>query len=271
MAKRGKGWGERLFGGRPPVPPDPAADGGRQAAGHPARLQRSWRYTELKFAGTVVQSRMRTFRPYDLLVPYTRTMMAALLLQPRPRRIGMIGLGGGSQLKFCHRHLPGVRLEVVENNPDVIALRRRFRIPDDDERLQVVEDDGAAFLRARRGRYDILLVDAFDPSGIPPALSSQRWYDDCRDALAPDGVMATNLYCDDAEAHLDRLRRSFGRDRVLDLKEPRMSNRVAFAWRGAPATADDDGARRSLAALPRALQRELSPEFARLRDALRRR
>jgi spermidine synthase len=49
----------------------------------------------------------------------------------------MIGLGGGSLVKYCHHHLPGARVSVAEISPEVIALRDRFRIPPDDERLEV--------------------------------------------------------------------------------------------------------------------------------------
>ena len=115
-----------------------AARRGEAESARLPRVKRGWRYTELQFTGGVSQSRMRTFRPGHLLIDYTRTMMASLLFQPQPARIGMIGLGGGSQAKFCHRHLPGARLEVAENNPHVLALRRRFRVPDDDARLRVL-------------------------------------------------------------------------------------------------------------------------------------
>jgi len=180
----------------------------------------------------VTQSRMLTWWPGRLLVGYTRTMLAALLWQPQPRLIGMIGLGGGSQAKFIHRHLPDARLEVVENNAAVIALRQRFHLPPDGPRLQVIHGDGAEFVRERQGRYDILLVDAYDLSGIPAALSTQAYYHDCRAALAPGGVMASNLFCEDAQTHLQRMQRSFGRERVLVVAEPKMRNQVVFAWTG---------------------------------------
>ena len=35
----------------------------------------------------------------------------------------MIGLGGGSMLKYLHRHLPEADLTAVEINPGVIELR----------------------------------------------------------------------------------------------------------------------------------------------------
>ena len=184
---------------------------------------------DLRFEADVSQSRMRVDAPDELVVDYTRTMLAALLLQPAPRRIGMVGLGGGSQAKFCLRHLPGAAVEAFEADPRVAAMRGDFRVPDD-PRLTVTVGDAAALLPARRGAFDLLLVDGYDVSGIPAALSTQRFVDDCRDALGPCGALASNLYCDDHAAHFARLRRAFGA-RCLLLDEPRQANRVAFAWR----------------------------------------
>lgn len=227
MATGREGWWRRWRARD--VVQDPSLEGARMP-----RIKRGWRFTELQFTGGVSQSRMRTFRPGELLIDYTRTMMASLLFRPQPALIGMIGLGGGSQAKFCHRHLQRTRVEVAENNPHVLALRRSFRVPADDARLRVMLADGAAFVRENKARFDILLVDGYDESGIPAALSSQAFYDDCRDALAPGGVLAGNLYATDFEDHVRKLRRSFGRDRVWVLEEARQSNRVAFAWTGDP-------------------------------------
>lgn len=240
--------------------------GGREAAAGVCRpfIRRRWNTTELQFAHGVSQSRMLTFAPDRLLIDYTRTMLGALVLVPRPRNIGMVGLGGGSQAKFCYRHMPDARIEVVENNPYVLALRRKFRIPDDDARFRVFLDDGASFLQERRGHYDLLLVDGYDETGIPEALSSQRFYDDCRAALAGDGAMAINLYCDDAQRHVDRLRRSFGRRRVMVLEEVRQSNRVALAWAGQPPPEE------APMALSASAERELAPVFERVRAERRR-
>jgi spermidine synthase len=225
-------------------------------------------YTALQFVRGQTQSRMRSGDPDHLLIDYTRTMLGALLLQPQPRRIGIVGLGGGSQAKFCHRHLPDARIEAVENNIGVIALRREFRIPDDDDRLQVVHDDGARFLRERPGRYDLLLVDGYDETGIPEALSTQGFYDDCRAALAPGGAMAGNLYCADHARHVARLRRSFGDARVLVLEEEKMSNRVVFAWN---CDALRDGAAslaRNAQLLPETVRGELADVLARVGRAM---
>lgn len=195
-------------------------------------VRRRWRTTELQFVHGVSQSRMLTADPDRLLIDYTRSMMGALVLAPEPRTIGIVGLGGGSQAKFCHREFPRARIEAIENNPHVVALRRRFRIPDDDERFGVVQGDAAVVLRGRRGAYDLLLVDAYDESGIPAPLSTGRWYADCAASLAAGGAASFNLYCDDVDRHLELLRRAFD-GRLLVLAEPRQSNRIAIGWQGA--------------------------------------
>src|SRR5690349_9988184 len=92
----------------------------------------------LHFTMGETQSSMRLDRPDELRIDYTRTMMGFLLLNPRPRNITMIGLGGGSLVKFCRRYLPAAAVTVVENNPGVIALRKDFGIPDDGAGLRVI-------------------------------------------------------------------------------------------------------------------------------------
>jgi len=233
QGRRGAGsalrWLREWFAGR-----GAAASAGDGAPPRPRRpfVRRRWRTTELQFVHGVSQSRMLTADPDRLLIDYTRTMMGALVLAPEPRKIGIVGLGGGSQAKFCHRQFPRARIEAIENNPHVVALRRRFRIPDDDERFGVVLGDAAELLRRRRGAYDLLLVDAYDETGIPAALSTARWYADCAASLAMGGAAGFNLYCDDVDRHLGLLREAFD-GRLLVLAEPRQSNRVAIAWRGA--------------------------------------
>lgn len=189
---------------------------------------------DLRFAHGVAQSRMRIDAPHLLAVDYTRSMLGALLWQPRPRRIAIVGLGGGSQAKFLHRHLPGTVIEVLEINPRVLALRDRFHVPPDDDRLRVLLVDAAEYLPTQHGRYDLLLVDGYDETGIPAALATPAFHAACRDALAGDGVLATNLFCADHAMHFARLREAFA-DRALLVEEPRQSNRVAFAWNGGTA------------------------------------
>lgn len=218
---------------------------------------------DLRFAHGVAQSRMRRSAPDLLVVDYTRTMLAALLWQPAPKRVGIVGLGGGSQAKFLYRHFPKLAIEALEVSAEVLALRERFRVPPDDHRFSVLHVDAAEFLPQHPGRYDLLLVDAYDAQGIPPPLGTFAFQEACRDALTEGGALATNLYCPDHHAHFDRLRKAFG-GRALLVEEPRQSNRVGFAWRGDVQPVDADGL---LDTLPAEAAAQLRRGFLRVQSA----
>jgi spermidine synthase len=189
----------------------------------------------LHFSICEIQSRMQIDDPYALDLEYTRTMMGFLLFHPQPERIAMIGLGGGSLAKFCHHHLPDTQIRVVEINPHVIALRDDFQVPRDSERFEVLEDDGAQFVHEHPSSCDILMVDGFDPDGLPSQLSSQRFYDSCHAMLRPGGLMVANLHAADPnyETCVDRIRRSFGDSvRIVNAHETDSSNSIVFACNG---------------------------------------
>jgi spermidine synthase len=208
-------------------------------SGKPMLYQRR-KSLALMFDVFSLQSEMRIDDPDELVLGYTQSMMGFLLFQSEPRRIGMIGLGGGSLAKFCYRHLPGAAIAVAEIDAEVIALREHFRIPDDDERLAVHCIDGAEFVRQAPEHYDVLLVDGFDHRGQPPQLCSQRFYDDCHRTLKAGGVLAVNLANDDVletAAYIERMRRSFdGAVIVIDALDS--LNTIVFGCKGGVAGLD---------------------------------
>jgi spermidine synthase len=215
----------------------------------------------LSFRSGEVQSEMRLSRPARLVLAYVRAMMMFVLFVPRPRHIVMVGLGGGSLVKFCHRHLPRTRITVIEVRADVIALREQFHVPPDDARLTVVHADACQWIRSAAVgdpahlpdlRADVLIVDGFDAAGLPSNLVSTRFYADCRRLLADGGVLVANVFSYDPQyrAMMGRLQLVFG-GRVARLAGVAGNNRIVFAVR-APLDGDADNAaapaRRAVAA-----------------------
>lgn len=147
---------------------------------------------QLFFGLDFIQSSMRIDDPYALDFAYTRKMMAFLLFVTNPVHVLMVGLGGGSLAKFCHRHLPRTRLTAIEVNPDVIALCGEFDIPDD-KRLAIVQADAADYLPAAEGDTDVLLLDGFDSKGIAPAFLNRGFYRMARRRLRPGGLLVANF------------------------------------------------------------------------------
>jgi spermidine synthase len=189
----------------------------------------------LFFDARGVQSTMLRHDPFALALGYTRTMMGFLLFRPSPRRISMIGLGGGSLAKYCYRHFPSTTITAVEINPQVIALRDRFHVPRDDERFRVVCADGAQYVTVPNHRPDVLLVDGFNADGLPAELGSRSFYETCRRRLSDDGILVANLVTDEPDFHryLRSLREVFANAVTLAPSEGSEHNVTVFAWKGA--------------------------------------
>jgi spermidine synthase len=208
--------------------------------GHAPGLPRPFMREELAskslyFSLEDVQSRMQLQHPDVLDLRYTRTMMAFLLFLPAPSAIAMVGLGGGSLAKFCHRHLPASRIDVVEINPAVIALRDQFGVPPETARFRIIQADGAVFMRDPPQRYGVIMLDAFGPGGLPPEVATQRFYDDCHDSLAPGGVLVANFHSAAADFPLcvARLDRTFPHG-VMVVGDGEHINSIVFARSGGP-------------------------------------
>ena len=188
----------------------------------------------LHFSRSLVQSGMRLDSPWALEYAYTRQMMAFLLFVHEPGEILVLGLSGGSLVKYCHRHLAPARLTVVEIDADVIAFRDEFRVPPDGERLRVRLGDAAEHIARQEARADVILMDAFDRDGLAPSLSSQDFYADARSVLARSGVLVANLVGEDRRrmAHLERIHAAFEGNVILVPVEEE-GNHIAFAFRNA--------------------------------------
>ena len=230
-------------------------------------------FRSLHFTMGELQSRMNMQDPSQLEVDYTRTMMGFLLLHGAPANIGMVGLGGGSLTKFCYVQLPHSRLTVLEINPQVMALRREFEVPDDDARLEIINAEGAAFVAQQKARFDVLLVDGFDKQGQPASLCSQAFYDDCFSALRPDGVLVVNLHYDDSDFPLwvARIQRSFAGN-ACEVAALEKSNCIVFASRmdsGVPMSPRRINLNTSLSQLKPDARASFKQEFARIAWAMK--
>jgi spermidine synthase len=196
----------------------------------------------LHLGSQAIQSAMRVNRPWDLELAYTRAMMGFLMFRPVPQDVLMIGLGGGSLAKFIRKQRPQTRITAVEIDPRVIAAARaHFELPPDDETLNVVEADGALYVRQHPDSADVILLDGFDAGNQVEALATQTFYAACRRVLRPGGVLVVNLWGRDSDfaEYLARLTRAFDGE-VGWLSVQNKTNVIVFGFTepGAPARLD---------------------------------
>jgi spermidine synthase len=120
----------------------------------------------------------------------------ALYAHPDPRRVLIVGGGDCGTLTEVLRHPTVEHVDMVELDEAVTQAAERF-FPEltaarRDPRAHLRFEDGIAFVAAAPpGSYDAILVDSTDPVGPAEGLFGEAFFRDCRAALTPSGVLAT--------------------------------------------------------------------------------
>ena len=143
-----------------------------------------------------LQSRIDINQLDTLILVNTKMLFSALLLQPVPRSILMIGLGGCAVSNFLSRLYPRSTIDVVEIDQKVIDISKKFFYLNETSNYKVHHDDGRRFVRKMSGRktYDLIYLDAFKGGSIPFHLKTIQFYEDVNQILSSGGVVGSNLY-----------------------------------------------------------------------------
>lgn len=217
---------------------------------HPYRRQRSQRFAmpevgiseagnirSLHLGSDTIQSSMNLDHPAELVLSYSRAMMAWLLFcETLPTHITQIGLGGGSFARWIDAYLPNTRQTAVEINPQVIAVARTvFELPFEGEMFEIIEADGAQYIKTLLAGTDILLVDGFDGLQIIDDLVSPEFFADCRRALSSDGIFISNWWSGDKryQRFVNDLLEVF-EGRVLEVPAESHGNVAVMAFQNSP-------------------------------------
>jgi spermidine synthase len=121
---------------------------------------------------------------YTYFMEFLSTMLA-----PQGKHCLVIGLGMGIIPRWFEQH--GVRCDVVDINPAVVALARRyfgFQLSGD-----IFIQDARYYLNTTPRRYDYITLDVFNGDITPAHLLSVEALSLMRQRLTPHGVLALNL------------------------------------------------------------------------------
>jgi spermidine synthase len=123
---------------------------------------------------------------------YTDYFNLAFLFNPEAERVLFIGGGGFSGPKQFLEYYPNTTVDVVEIDPDVVAVAREHFGVTDDPRLRIFAMDGRAFLR-EAGTYDIVILDAYSKTYVPFHLMTREFFQALSEHMSPEGVVVSNL------------------------------------------------------------------------------
>lgn len=162
--------------------------------------------------------------------------------EPENTDVLILGMGTGTFAKQCKRYYDNINITGVEIDDRITDLSYRYF--EADPETPVATYDGRAYLHAVDGKYDVIMVDAYQDISIPFQMSSVEFFREVYAHLKDNGVLVVNMnmHSDmkgNINEHLsDTIASVFPSVAVVDVKG--YTNRELFAVKNSGGAADVD-------------------------------
>jgi spermidine synthase len=166
--------------------------------------------------------------PTKLGFQYTKVAFTGLALMPEPRRILIVGLGGGTMPMFLHHYYPSAAIDVVDIDADVVHVAREYFGFREDANLHVHVGDGRKFVESVREPYDMVFLDAFGTRNVPPHLTTIEFMRAVKRSVKPAGVVVGNIWGRPVNPLYDSMVRTYEEvfDDLYILEVPGTTNKI---------------------------------------------
>lgn len=133
-----------------------------------------------------------------------------LFTHPNPRRVLIIGGGDGGTAREVMKHPSVETVDMVEIDKTVVDASKEF-FPGvgqfDNPKLNVLYEDGIAFVKNVKEPYDIIIIDGSDPVGPAEGLFEKEFFQYCSDALCEEGVLSAQTESPWVESYYPSMRK----------------------------------------------------------------
>jgi len=167
-----------------------------------------------------------------LVFEYSHGVLAGYALNPAPKRVLIIGLGGGILSNVIQQISPEAQIVNVEIDPVVVKLARKyFGYRENDKTTTVIKDGRVYVKRAliKKQQFDWIILDAFNGDYIPEHLMTLEFLNEVKGLLSERGILSANTFSGSRlyDYESATYQRVFGKLHIFNA--PTKGNRVIFA------------------------------------------
>lgn len=143
--------------------------------------------------GKIRQSAVFTDIDDELVYEYSKYYRLANYFNPHIKNALAIGGGGFSYPKDFLKTNQEAYLDVIEIDPEIISLAKKYFNLKDNPRLSVINEDARVYFNKNEKKYDVITNDAFGPEETMPfQLTTLEAVKEYYDSLNKNGVVIVN-------------------------------------------------------------------------------
>jgi spermidine synthase len=130
----------------------------------------------------------------ELVNEYTKYYHLAKHFNPNFKKTLMLGGAGYSYPKDFLLKYPGATIDVVEIDPKVTDLAKKYFKLEESPMLTIYHEDGRVYLNRTREKYDVIFGDAFSSHySLPYQLTTKEAVQKKYNILNDDGIVILNI------------------------------------------------------------------------------
>ncbi|MBE7216666.1 methyltransferase [Shewanella benthica] len=170
----------------------------------------------LSFGDNDEQSKLLKSEPHIPQHTYIQAMLLVLLFI-KPKRVIILGLGGGGLIHALRRFDTGIKVTAVELRAQVIELARRyFQLPIG-KKLSIIHQDANLFLeQGDHKKADVIFADIYGADGVDENQLSETFIANAAALIKTDGYLVLNCWKEHSQNRvlLSHLQRHFSEVRA---------------------------------------------------------
>jgi len=145
-----------------------------------------------EFGNMLVLDGMVMTTEKDEFVYHEMVTHPVLFTHPNPKHVLVVGGGDGGAIREVLKHPQVEKVVLVEIDGKVIEYSKKY-LPSiagklEDERVEVLIDDGFMHIHKNKNKYDVIMVDSTEPVGPAAPLFERGFYQGIYEALKEDGL-----------------------------------------------------------------------------------
>ena len=130
----------------------------------------------------------------NLVFNYTKFFKIIEFLKPDANSVLMLGGSAYTYPRDFLKNFPKSTIDVVEIDPGMTDVARKYFGLKDDPRMRIFHDDGRIFLNNNKNKYDVIFIDAFNSfSSIPFQLTTIEFVRKNLESLSDNGIVVVNI------------------------------------------------------------------------------
>jgi len=116
-----------------------------------------------------------------------------LFTHPNPESVLIIGGGDGGTGRECAKHDIVRNIDLVDID-ELVTRACQAHMPSlttaiDSGRIRCAFQDGVAYVKETKKKYDVVIIDSTDPIAVGEGLFTREFYQDCFNVLKEDGIL----------------------------------------------------------------------------------